>query len=219
MNHLCQLLTDWRGSVPAGGAWAEQKHDGWRALRFPGIDGIVRLWTRNGFVIEGAGHILHRLDRIEAAMGEPMMFDGEFVVDGTLAATKAWCERGWKQGGEAGVLHLFDAVPLAEWRKGGTNTPLYRRKERLRGAFEATEADPWEWRPGSRGRDEGRAAVLLVQDFWAMDRGDVIDHAQRVWTAGGEGLVIKDAESGYQRKRSSAWAKVKQCNHKYWRTI
>lgn len=67
----------------------EQKIDGWRALRFPGIDGKVRLWTRNGQTIEGAGHILHRLALMEQVAGEPMVFDGEFQLGGTLEATKA----------------------------------------------------------------------------------------------------------------------------------
>jgi hypothetical protein len=41
MTGLVQLLSDWRGTVPAGGLLCEEKRDGWRAARFPGIDGVT----------------------------------------------------------------------------------------------------------------------------------------------------------------------------------
>lgn len=214
---LCQLAGDWRGLIPTGGVMAEQKIDGWRGLRFPGIDGKVRLWTRNGMPIEGVGHILHRLERMERAAGEPVMFDGEFQVDGTLAATKHWAETRWKQGGEAGVYHLFDAMPLGAWKAGGDPTPAYQRKAWLKSLMDATAADEWEWRPGSRGRDEGATPVVLIEDVWCETAADVIDEARRIWAAGGEGLMLKDALAPYQRNRNSAWLKVKHENQHKWR--
>lgn len=217
MMQLCQLAQDWRGTLPTAGAMIERKVDGWRALRFPGIDGKVRLWTRNGMPIEGVSHILHQLDRMERAAGEPMFLDGEFQVGGTLAATKEWCERGYKLGGEAGIFHVFDAVPLAAWRAGGDPTPLFQRKARLKSLMDATAEDEWEWRPGSRGRDQGATAVQMIPDEWAFDAADVIDAARRVWAVGGEGVVVKDADAPYQRNRNSAWLKVKQENFTKWR--
>lgn len=220
MQTSVQLAADWRGAIPEGGLMAEQKFDGWRAARFPGVDGQVRLWTRNGMTIEGAGHILYRLDLMERAAGVPMMFDGEFQVDGTLAATKAWCERGWKAGGESGVLHLFDAMPLADWRRGGCDVPLYQRKARLIDLARAVDEDPalsWEYRPGSRGDERWRTSVHVVPDDWCMTARDVIDAARRIWAAGGEGCMIKDAMAPYQRRRSDAWQKVKQENQHKWR--
>jgi len=187
---------------------AEAKIDGFRALRFAGIDGKVRLWTRNGLPIEGVSHILWQLDRIEQAYGELMFFDGEFQVGGTLAATKAWCERGWKLGGEAGVYHLFDAIPLSCWKAGGDPTPLYQRKQLL-AKWIAEVGEPWEWRPGSHGRDEGAAPVVLVEDQWVFSAADALDFAKRIWAENGEGAVLKNAEAPYQRKRNDAWQKIK----------
>lgn len=215
-RELCALLSDWKGHTPTGGTWHEVKQDGWRAIRFPGIDGKVRLWTRNGHEIHGAAHILHRLDRMEREAGEAMVFDGEFVVDGSLAATKAWCESGYKFGGEAGVLHLFDAIPLARWREGLDPTPLYRRRERLEALVTATSEPEWEWRAGSRGRDDDTLSVVLVEQGWASDAYDVARQARLVWRAGGEGIVTKDAEAGYERRRVTHWAKVKRENQHKW---
>lgn len=216
-TELCQLLGDWRGDVPEGGTWWERKWDGYRALRFAGIDGQVRLWTRNGLPIEGVGHILYRLEQMEQAAGEPWMFDGEFVVDGTLEATKRWAEKRWRAGGEAGVLHLFDGMPLSAWQAGGDPTPLYRRKARLKELMHWATVDDWTWRPGSRGRDEGATPVVLVEDGWAEDAAQVVAEARRIWAAGGEGLVLKDYSAPYQRRRCAAWQKVKASNAHKWR--
>jgi ATP-dependent DNA ligase len=197
----------------------EQKIDGWRALRFPGIDGKVRLWTRNGYPIEGTGHILHRLALMERVAGEPMVFDGEFQVGGTLEATKHWCERGWRLGEEAGTFYAFDCLTLAEWRAGGTDRPLYERKAQLQALARAVDEDPalsWEWRPGSHGRDES-GAVQVLADGWATDAADVIDAVQRVWAIGGEGCMLKDASAPYRRTRSIAWQKVKAENWAKWK--
>jgi ATP-dependent DNA ligase len=215
-HHLCQLAGTWNGrTVPAGGCMAEEKIDGWRALYFRGRDGQPNLWTRNGFAIEGVGHILHRLALLEQMAGVPMMFDGEFQVGGTLAATKAWCERGWKLGGEAGTFHAFDALPDADWQQGGSSTPLHVRKQMLATMMREADAAPlsWEWREGTRGREPDGPAVVLVKDEWCADMGDVLDLANRVWSADGEGVVLKIFNSPYQRNRNDAWLKVKHPNY------
>lgn len=220
MNNLCQLASDWRGAIPTGGVMVEPKIDGWRCLYLTGIDGKPRLFTRQGHLIEGAGHIAYRLGLMERAAGEPMVFDGEFQVGGSLAATKAWCETGWKTGGEAGTLHLFDCLTMAEWRAGGSDMPLYERKARLQALSRAVDEDEalsWEFRPGSRGDDAWRTSCPILQDEWAFDVSDVLAAASRIWTAGGEGLMLKDAEAPYRRNRNASWLKVKQENYHYWK--
>jgi len=219
-NSLCQLAQDWRGDIPAGGVMVEEKRDGWRGLWLTGIDGIARLFTRNGHLIEGAGHIAYRLGLMERAAGEALFIDGEYQVDGSLVATKAWCEGGWRRGGEAGTFHLFDCLTMAEWRAGGTDTPLYVRKARLAALAKAVDEDEglaWEWRAGSRGDEAWRTSCPILPDQWAFTAGDVIEEARRVWAAGGEGIVLKSAEAPYRRNRNAAWLKVKRANYQYWR--
>lgn len=219
-NSLCQLAGDWRGELPSGGMMAEEKRDGWRCLHLTGIDGQRRLFTRQGQLIEGAGHILYRLGLMERAAGEPLFIDGEFQVDGSLAATKAWCEGGWRKGGEAGVFHAFDCLTMAEWRAGGSDTPLYARKARLQALARAVDEDEalsWEFRPGSRGDERWRTSCPILPDLWAFDAGHVVAEARRVWATGGEGIMLKDAEAPYRRNRNQAWLKVKQANVHHWR--
>lgn len=209
-RELCQLAGRWQGTIPDGGIVCEEKRDGWRALWFPGIDEKPRLWTRGGQPIEGTDHIAHWLGIMERVAGEPMMFDGEFQVDGTLTATKTWCERGWKAGGNAGKLYLFDAMPLADWQSGRCDTPWITRKARLTDIMRAAEESPlsWEWAPGARGDTPG--SVEIMDDVWLFTADDVRDEANRVWARGGEGLMLKDPAAPYVRARSDAWLKVKK---------
>jgi ATP-dependent DNA ligase len=211
-KELCQLAGVWDfATVPQGGCMAETKVDGWRALYLLDWQGKRGLFTRNGHRINGVGHILHRLALIEQCAGTPLVFDGEYQVNGCLSATKTWCERGWKTGQEAGTLHLFDAMPLADWKAGGSSAPLYQRKAALARWVEQADQAPlaWEWRAGTRGKEPAGDAVTMVQDEWCGSVADVMALARRVWMAGGEGLMLKDAESNYIRERSPAWLKVK----------
>lgn len=214
-QHLCQFASTWRGALPLAGTIAECKFHGYRALYIRNWEGRPGLWTRNGMPIEGVGHILHELAAFERHAGEPMFFDGEFLVDGpdTLAATKAWYERGWKSGEEAGIFHVFDCLSFADWKCGGSDAPWIERKERLQSlslAVERDQAHQWDWRPGSRGRDEGRSPVRVVphRDIWCVD--DVIETVTAIWDAGLEGCILKDIWAPYVRKRSNAWMKVGQ---------
>lgn len=218
MRELCMLLGDWDGTLPEG-AMVEQKIDGFRGLRFQGVDGITRLWSRNGIPIEGTGHIAYLLDLMERVAGEPMFFDGEFQVGGTLADTKAWFERGWKTGGEAGILHLFDGFTLREWKAGICETPLAERKARVSALLAEALADPiaaWEFRPGCGGDDTWRRSVQMIPDQWAFEASDVVDMARRVWAEGGEGVVVKDPMAPYVRARTAYALKVKGANYHKW---
>ncbi|WP_171005332.1 hypothetical protein [Sphingopyxis sp. 2PD] len=193
------------------GAMVERKHDGFRCLFFRGLDGAPGLWTRNGLPMPGAGHILARLIEVEAAMGGQWVFDGEFVVDGTFAATKAHYERGWRLG-DAGTFHAFDAIPFDAWQAGRCDTPLFERKATLARAIAATAPDGsgWEWRAGTRGAGHGVDPIELVADTWAFGAADVEGEAQRGWAAGHEGVMVKRADAPYIRGRSDAWLKLKR---------
>lgn len=209
---LCQLLGNFAGEVWPDGALTFEKLNGWRALHFTGRDGTRRLWSRQGMPLEGVGHIVHRLRQMERAAGERMMFDGELIVGGpvgdTLARTKAWCESGWKKGGEAGRLHVFDCLTQAEWEAGGTDRPLVERQAMLADLV-ATTADEWDWRPGARGPDDP-TAVQMVPCLGRMGTLGIVEEAQAIWARGGEGVVVKAPNSPYRRHRSKDWLKLRQ---------
>lgn len=209
-TELFQLAGSWQGRALPPGAVAEEKIDGWRAGYIRGRDGKLGLFTRNGHPIEGIGHIMHRLGQMEEVAGTELFFDGEFQVDGTLAATKHWCETGWKQGGEAGAFYVFDCFTRAEWEVGGSNVPQNVRRARLQALCASTPADQWDWRAGSRGRDEGRECVFFLPQLDVFTVADAVRAAQYVWSRGGEGLMLKNSYAPYRRNRTKDWQKVKQ---------
>jgi ATP-dependent DNA ligase len=217
MAELVQLAGTWDfRTVQIGGMMAETKIDGFRAAYLRDWRGVPGLYTRNGQHIEGVGHIVHRLKLMEQCAGAQMFFDGEFQIEGRLSATKHWVERGWKSGEEAGTFHLFDGFPAAEWATGGTDTPLYQRKQTLADLVAAADAHPvsWEWREGTRGKEPSEPAVTLLADEWVNDAAEALSLARRVWAVGDEGLMLKDAESPYRRNRSQHWLKVKTAAYK-----
>lgn len=209
---LCQLAGRWAGVMPdPAGAMVERKWDGYRCLFFRGLDGEPGLWTRNGQRMPSAGHILARLIEVEAAMGGQHFIDGELVVGGTLAATKAHYDSGWRLG-DAGTFHAFDAIPFEAWQDGRCDMPLFERKAALARAIAVTapDAGAWEWRAGSRGAGHGVDTVELATDTWAFSAADVQGEAQRGWAAGHEGVLVKHADAPYIRGRSDAWLKLKR---------
>lgn len=216
---LAQLASDWRGHVLPHGMMGEPKIDGYRGIALTGIDGIRRMFTRQGHFVEGTGHILYFLSQMERVAGEPFVFDGEFQVDGTLDATKRWAESGHKLGGEAGHFYLFDCLPLSAWKRGGDPTPLYARKARLQALYQAViedEALQWEFRPGSRGDDGWLRSVSILPDQWVFGAQDALRAAQEIWAADGEGVMLKDPDSPYQRNRNASWMKIKRENAHKW---
>ncbi len=205
-RELVQLAGEWRGGVPDHGIWIEEKLDGVRAAWIGG-----ELLTREGLPIGGVDHIAYRLRSIEKAAGHAIFFDGEFIAPGGYRATLRHIGQGLRAP-EQGTLHLFDAMPSAEWAQGGSTRPLYERKRMLRD-WVALAADPsadWTWRPGTNGREPVGPALSVVSDTWAATQVDVERLANEVWARGGEGVMLKDAESVYCRTRSNAWRKYKR---------
>lgn len=205
-RELFQLAGEWRGGLPDHGAWIEEKLDGVRAGWIGG-----ELLTREGQAIGGIGHIAYRLRSIEKAAGQAIFFDGEFIAPGGYRATLRHIGQGLRAP-EQGTLHLFDAMPSGEWAEGGSTRPLYERKRMLR-EWVAQAADPsvdWEWRPGTNGREPIGPPISVVPDTWAATQDDVERLANEIWAKDGEGVMIKDAESGYCRERSNAWRKYKR---------
>lgn len=221
-SQLCQLAGTWAGRDPPLHAIVEEKRDGFRALWLRDHTGKPGLYTRGGYPIHGVAHIERELLAIEREAGEPLFLDGEFQVNGNLADTKRWCESGWKAGGEAGELFLFDCLPQARWTRGSDETPLRLRKARLCALWASVaekRANQWEWEPGSRGRCQGPLPVSVLPHSRVFSAFGIVEAVQEVWQRGGEGCMVKDADAPYQRNRSNAWLKVKrdQSWTKQWR--
>ena len=187
-SELCQLVADWSGQVPEAGAVVEPKHDGMRALW---IDG--ELVSREGAPIRGTAHTAAVLQAMEREAGEAMFFDGEWVVDRSFSATVAHFKANGSRG-DAGVLHLFDAMPMRVWRGEDVGEALIERRERL-----DRLAAPFV-----------RAGLELVPWAFMTDPGGIEARAAELVAVGGEGVVVKDAGSLYRRCKGPAWQRIRK---------
>lgn len=185
-SELCALAVKWDGTVPAGGLIVQEKVDGIRALW---IDG--QLVTRGGNAIGGVSHIAAALAQFERAFGRPMMFDGEFQVDGALRPTLRHFAGGGRYG-DAGHLFLFDSVPIDDWRADRCPMPLSARLKALDAAGAALAGDP----------------VSVLPWRLCVASAAVQAEGRAVWARAGEGLVAKVPASPYRRKRLGDWLKV-----------
>jgi DNA ligase-1 len=186
---LCQLVTDFKGKIPVGGCIEEPKIDGIRMLW---IDG--ELVTREGVPILGAEHIAAALRVIEHEACVPMFFDGEWQVDGSYDATRQhFMAKGAR--GNAGIFHVFDALTMRQWRGQDVGHALLVRKRRL-----AEMCQPL---------GEG-AAVREIPWGWVEAAADARRVADAVIAAGGEGVILKQANSTYVAARSTNWQRIKR---------
>lgn len=160
------------------------KVDGIRALH---IDG--RIVSREGAPLDCALHCQPGLARLEAAFGQPMFFDSEYVEEEGFEATLSAHRRG--EG--SGVLWLFDAVPLEAWRRGEWHMPTDQRLSWLAEHIERAESP-----------------FVGLLNHWLMDAAETRAKARELWAFGYEGLVSKDASAGYVRRRSESWRRLKQ---------
>lgn len=201
---LCQLAGNWGGKANRGDL-IETKHDGWRFLWIN-----EKPFTRNGTPYRGVKHIEKALSVLKKQFDCSMVFDGEFVVGSginTLAQTKAHQESGWKAGND-GVLHIFDALPLDEWKYAEGSMALRARKERLKGAFGGIWNEPEAWELGWT--DGTNCPIRLVDHVDAANEYTVERVAKDVWARGGEGVVTKDANAPYRRNRNQTWLKLRR---------
>lgn len=186
-HELCQLVTNWNGKVPAGGAIVEPKIDGIRALY---IDG--ELCTREGSTIYGVDHILERLRAIEHEACFPLFVDGEFQVGGTFAATLAHFQAAGGRG-NGGTLHAFDMIPMRTWRGEDVCEALQARRPKMDRLVQPFTG------PG----------LELVPWAFMTDAAEIEGKARELIAAGGEGVVVKDALSTYRRNKSANWRRIR----------
>jgi len=193
-SELVSLCGVWSPEAHPADATVEPKIDGHRSLFLGGAFGQERILSREGAAQGMAAHCLPALRQLQDRFGEAMMFDGEFTVPGGLKETLRAHRR--NRPALLGTFWLFDAVPLREWQKGGTDQPLWDRKNRIAHVF------------GDTGicRSVGR-----VLDF-KMDAEQALMLARGMWRNGFEGIVVKNRAAGYVRGRSNNFLKLKQGN-------
>jgi DNA ligase-1 len=177
------------------------------------FEGTAVCYSRNGKVFDNFTHIEDQIlnnirqlvgsaDRAAGISGglltEGFVLDGE-VVGNSFQELMRQARRKENVAAEDSVFHVFDIIPLADFKRGHWNAQLYKRIELLRvmeGAF--NKMPNVELLPHLRvnlDEHEGRS----VFERYCRDMVE----------AGYEGVMIKDLDAPYVCKRSTFWMKYK----------
>ena len=196
----CMLATD---SVKhekkmVGDVIVEPKLDGVRVVVVCDVDkDEVKLFSRNGKELSNFPEINKQFDDMLDQMGESMVFDGEVMSDDFQTLMREIHRKGGAKTKDA-KLNLFDCLPLAEFKNGGSNsvndTILFRKKM----------LESFNYGPNIN-------LVEYVRVNLSDDDGQkqFADYNKLCIDKGYEGIMVKPIKGIYECKRSTLWLKVK----------
>ena len=177
----------------------EPKLDGVRCLTVIDYENqTVTQYTRNGKVLENFTHITEYLSQYINEFGRSMVLDGEVVSHTFQDLMKQVHRKDNVEAGDARLV-LFDCLPLVEFKQGVSVMGLKRRREFLK-----------NW--SNIFADSGFIEIVSQREFdldVLTDEFEFKDYNQDMVEAGYEGIMIKDPDSKYECKRSTAWLKQK----------
>ena len=197
----CMLAHDGANheSKITGKKLVEPKLDGVRCLTVIDYESrTVTQYTRNGKVLENFSHITDYLSKYINEFGRSMVLDGEVVSHTFQDLMKQVHRKDNVEAGDARLV-LFDCLPLVEFKQGVSVMGLRRRREFLK-----------NW--SNIFADSGFIEIVAQREFdldVLTDEFDFKDYNQEMVDAGYEGIMIKDPDSKYECKRSTAWLKQK----------
>jgi len=217
----CQLATNSEGRPEMKGTKRlEPKLDGVRVLMvvggglaLPDQHSLVICYSRNGKVFDNFTHIEEQVRKnvgeLVAAAGrtkhmssgilkQGFVLDGE-VVGNSFQELMRQARRKENVAAEDSVFHVFDIIPLADFRRGHWNAQLSKRIALLEAMQPAFDKMP-----------NMELLPHLQVDLDTHEGKSQIDrYAKDMVTAGFEGIMIKNLEAPYICKRSTDWMKWK----------
>ena len=206
----CQLATSSEGRPEMKGIKRlEPKLDGVRVLTSVTLADFgvnVVCYSRNGKVFENFGHIQ---EQIAGMMMELMNTDrnllkGGFVFDGEVVGNSfqelmRQARRKTDVQNEDSVYHVFDILPIADFRRGYWNAQLTKRiaiLEKMQPIFNEM--------PSMELLDS-----IVVDLDTTEGQNELHKYANDMVAAGYEGIMIKELDAPYFCDRTTSWMKWK----------
>ena len=192
------------------GAGHEKKIIGKKILQ-PKLDGVrcltvvnyeaqtVEMYTRNGKVLENFAHITDYLKGFINEFGRSMIIDGEVMSTSFQDLMKQVHRKENVEASDA-VLHVFDMLPLVEFKTGKSALGQRRRFNYIKENFSKIFAD---------------SGCITIVPWKEIDLDTFIgtveftDYNKEMVEAGYEGIMIKDPDAKYECKRTTSWLKQK----------
>jgi DNA ligase-1 len=181
----------------------ECKLDGVRVLAVVSGD-VCTLYSRNGKEFENFPQIADFIEEHRKAFQHSSGFAGQFVLDGEIVGKNfqdlmKQAQRKSNAKTDNMVYHVFDILPLSEFRDGFCNLQQYKRIDLLK-------------RSQAMLPENGCVRVMPGMDV-DLDTAEGHDIMRRFAEAsveeGYEGIMIKTMDAPYECKRSDFWMKWK----------
>ena len=198
----CQLANDAANheSKMRGKKQVEVKLDGVRVIVIIEKSG-VKMFSRNGKQFHNFKTIISEIEKCLAKKPDqqPFVLDGE-VMSSSFQDLMKQVHRKSNVELEDAVLHVFDALPLSEFKKGYWGIPQKVRSIVLKEWLEEND-DVLEHVKGL----DWEEIDLDTQE--GQDR--LSDFNKMAIEGGYEGIMVKDVDGSYECNRSSSWLKIK----------
>jgi DNA ligase-1 len=183
----------------AGKKILQEKLDGVRVLTVVDYESrTVQMYTRNGKELNNFPHITKAFEDNLDNFARSFVFDGE-VMSSSFQALMTQVHRKSDVQSDDAVLHLFDIIPLVEFKQGKSTLGQRRRINFLKN---------WE----NIFNDSG---CITIVPHTEVDLDTFIgtvefqDFNKACLDAGKEGIMVKDVDAKYECKRSTSWLKIK----------
>lgn len=207
----CQLATDSTGRPEMSGLKRlEPKLDGVRVLMFvypsKGENTHVISYSRNGKMFENFNHIEMQIGEVALKMSKRFrawstagfVLDGE-VVGNSFQELMRQARRKENVQAEDSVFHIFDLIPMVDFRRGHFNAQLSKRVEVLNSLSDIFDT-----------LDNVELLPHIEVDLDTDNGKKTLDkYAKDMVAKGYEGIMIKSLGAPYECKRNKFWLKYK----------
>jgi DNA ligase-1 len=161
----------------------------------------VEMFSRNGKQFHNFGHIIAEIQEVlkEYPVPYPLVLDGE-VMSANFQDLMKQVHRKDNVAANDAVLHLFDTIPLGNFKNGKWDKPQSFRSAITKAWVEEHKdvlkhVQALEWEDVDLDTPEGEKRFVELNKA-AVDGGY-------------EGVMIKDVDAPYECKRTHAWLKAK----------
>lgn len=165
------------------------------------VDDKIELFTRQGQLVTGMVDIEEELKQLPKGY----VYDGELIaeVKSELASKDLFREtisRARRDGTKTGIIyHIFDMIPIEEFKKGVGSVIASERKHQLHKIFSDIQ-HPFRW-------------LKEVEVLYEGNNEEYIQtYLDSIINKGGEGVMINISNAPYECKRTKNLLKVKKFN-------
>lgn len=164
-----------------------------------GDAGAVKMYSRNGLILENFEKLADQITTVADTFGEPMVLDGE-VMSASFQDLMTQFRRKSNVQADDSILNLFDIIPLREFLTGFGTVKQSERSKQLAA---------WHAKVASKLPNVQVLGYEIV-DLDTEEGQDKLSEINKLaLKMKYEGIMIKDVDAIYECDRTTAWLKLK----------